>query len=358
MNSNNLVKIAFIDDGINPEPIPKNICFENYTADENGVKPDKPISEASHGTLCYQIFHSTVYVPYNLVSIKVLDSYTGTGNHKSLVSALNWCANQDINIINMSMGTRQYLDFAPISDAIKRLSDIIIVAACSNENELTFPACLPYVIGVRHCNHEDLTGKFTYIDTPYDQIEILTCAKYGQMDGANSFAAPLITARVCDYIARGFSGIAAIREQLRKNSSCFAMPDYGFYKRLLLKWEDLNIPIVAIPENADKYAVKLKSLIQCFVQDGYRAVGLTTRTETSAEDLVFSLNRQGATQVELPDLIELYYNFMLPDIIFLHIELPTLIKLPKKLQADITLSAPDLSKSTESIFLQITKLLA
>ena len=248
-------KVAFIDDGINSEFITSGISFENYTADETGVYLSGLVNEKSHGTMCYQIFHNNVHIPYCLISIKVLDNATGLGSHKALLSALNWCASQDISVINMSMGTRQYTDFAPIAASVSRISKSIIVAACSNENELTFPACLPHVIGVRHSNHEKLEGNFAYLHNPYDQIDVVTCVKdepicFGnnhieKMSGANSFATPLITARICNYIGQGYSTLDAIRKQLECDSikdTTFA--SHKFYKNLICKWESIAIPYV------------------------------------------------------------------------------------------------------------------
>ena len=147
-----MLKVVFIDDGIDPGFVPENIPFKSYESNEAGVKESTAGCGLSHGTQCYQIFRDKVRSPYRLISIKVLDSMTGTGTKSALIAALKWCANQEIDLINMSMGTRQFLDFAPIAEAVQELSFAVIVAACSNQNELTFPACLRQVIGVRHCS--------------------------------------------------------------------------------------------------------------------------------------------------------------------------------------------------------------
>ena len=38
-----VIKIAFLDDGISPDFLPDGISFENYIADEHGVRADNNI---------------------------------------------------------------------------------------------------------------------------------------------------------------------------------------------------------------------------------------------------------------------------------------------------------------------------
>ena len=379
-----MIKVAFIDDGINPEFIPSHIPFDNYTADETGVHLSKPVDNVSHGTMCCQIFNNNTNTPYHLTSIQVLDNTTGTGSHKALVTALNWCATQDFDLINMSMGTRQYLDFAPIAAAVGSITKSIIVAACSNNNELTFPACLPSVIGVRHCNQEELIGNFAYLHNPYDQIEVATCVRdepvslgenhIEKMSGANSFATPLITARVCDYIGRGYKTMAAVRKQLEQDSiKNTSFITYEFYKNRTLNWEECAVPIVAIPDTAPEANHKLQALLDVFIQDGYRAIALSDTTETNATNFIYNLNRHGQGKVSLPELIELYYNFTLPDILFLQMPMGNFAMLPANMQADVVVKLPEIGtgglesidvkhifsiiKPTNDLFVEITRAL-
>jgi len=378
-----MVKVAFVDDGINQEFIPPGVPFENYNADETGVFLYEPIDGVSHGTMCFQIFNNNVRTPYHLISIKVLDNLTGSGNHKALITALDWCAAQDFDIINMSMGTRQYIDFAAIAAAVGRINKTIIVAACSNENELTFPACLPSVIGVRHSNRKELIGNFAYLHKPYDQINIITCVNdepisFGdnyieKMSGANSFATPLVTARICNYIAEGCSTLDNVKKCLQSKSvkdTYFA--SHAFYKNLMRSWEDCTIPIVAMPDTTLDANHKLDALLKVFIQDGYRAIALSATKKTNTADFIYSLNWHGSDMITQPDLIELYYNFTLPDILFLQMPMKDMFALPEKLQADIVLKLPgkqkeydiphethtlDLKLSAEQLFAEIVKVL-
>ena len=350
-------RIAIIDDGINLDYIPQGIPFEHYEVYEGVVKLAVASKDSTHGTACYYMFCNYFKSKHHLVSIKVLDDELRTGSRNTLLAALNWCVRKNIDLIHMSIGTRQYLDFEPISEVIKKLQKTIIVAACSNRNIITFPACLPTVIGVRHCNIEELKGKFAYISTPHDQIEMITYSE----SCSNSMAAPIISAHVCNYLAQGYSGLKVVRQKLKEDAvQDTSFLSYSFYKGLLSEWEELQVPVVAIPDDIldmSKGLEKLKFLIKAFVQDGYRAICLSTTLETNVEALLFQITWQ-EEQVSLPDLIKLYYNFTMPDIIFLHMDIQQAFSNPGSMKPDVVITEDMLKLDTENLFGKIKGLLS
>jgi len=380
-----LITVVFIDDGINPSFIPNDINFENYQADEKCISECEPINGVSHGTVCYQIFHNNTHRKYKLISIKILDE-TGIGNMKALLSALRWCISQNVDLINMSMGTVQYTDFAPIAKEINHMSKTIIIAACSNRNHLTFPACLPNVIGVRHCEREELIDCFVYIPNSYDNIDVMTCIRdipmmfgYGDniiINGANSFATPFITAQVLEYVSQGYNTIDMIRQKLIcdsvKDNSCTT---FEFYKNLICDWNVIDIPIVALVDSSQESADTLTQLLNIFIKNGYCAIILSQSEKTCITNYTYELNTQLSDIDTIPNLIELYYNFAQPDILFLQIDLQELLHLPKKgIKADIILKSPatplfeytdwnekhilDITTPPIALFSHITKLLS
>jgi len=355
-----MIKIAFIDDGINPKFIPPGTPFANYTATETEVFKSPPVTGITHGSMCYQIFNNHVRVPYELISVKALDNNTGTGNHLALLTALEWCSKQKIDIINMSMGTRQYTDFAVIAAAVHKLHKTVIVAACSNENVLTFPACLPSVIGVRHAPLSQLENRFAYLQSPYDQIQVLTNVKdepisignniIEKMSGANSFATPIISAEICSYIAQGINCMQTIQKQLYANSiidTTFAT--HAFYKNCFVGWEENAVPIVAVPISTT-VDNNMQELLALFVREGYRAITLSTTRNTDVKQLTFGLEWHSADTVAISDMIELYYNFALPDIIFLQASTEEIAQLPSHIQPDMTLSIAEMQDSTLAVY--------
>jgi len=355
--------LAIIDDGIDPAYLPRDQSCEFFIAERDMIMPDNSPSAdiatfSTHATACYTVIKKNTNVLHKLLSIKILDPRTGMGMNKSLVAALKWCvARGNIDIIHMSLGTNQYLDFSPITKAVEELPDSIIVAACSNKHILTFPACLPGVLGVRRCDAVELQNKFVFINAPYDGVELLVYSK----DTSNSLAAPIITAKVCDYLASGVKGIEAIHKRLSKESvHDTSFVNYQLYKGLIPAWEKLNASVVAIPSDISGGLYKLKDLILLFIQEGYRAVGLTRSQETWIENCIFRLSWENEL-ISLPDLIELYYNFTWPDIIFLHMELKEVLALPSEMQVDIVIGEStdlDIHDSAEKLFSQIKELLS
>jgi len=349
-------KLAIIDDGISPAFIPKGQIARHFAADENAIWPDKPEEGDSHGSYCYKVFRQFTQTPHHLTSIKVLNRETGTGYSQALLTALRWCAGQGIDLLHMSMGTRQYLDFASIADAVKSLPNTIIVAACSNENTLTFPACLPTVLGVRHYELAGLRGGHVYIGSPYDQIELMAYAE----NASNSMAAPIITAKVCGYLAQGYEGLGQIRQKLKEDAiKDTSFLSYEAYKNLLPEWEGIQVPVVALPDNIPGSIDVLKRLNAAFVREGYRAVGLSLGKEadTCAESYIFRPARWDP-QIALPDLIELYYNFTLPDVLFLHMDPQKALSLPEGMAADAVIEPGWLGLDTPSLFAKIKGLLS
>jgi hypothetical protein len=147
-----------------------------------------------------------------------------------MVAALHWCSKNDVDLINMSMGTKQYSDFAAVVEAVTSLSHIPIVAACSNSNTLTFPACLPTVIGVRYCEHKLTQDSYIYQTDPYDQVEVLVCSVDNTIQ-SNSMATPIVTARVCEYILNGDTEPDVIKQRLKLDSiKNYSFADYSYYK--------------------------------------------------------------------------------------------------------------------------------
>lgn len=320
------IKIAFLDDGINSYFVPQNISFINLQADGSFISEACPVNGITHGTACFTEFKNYVKTAYELISIKILNEKNRTGKINSLLAALNWCGLNGVQIINMSIGTRQFADMAKLYDMVKQLSSsgVIIIAACSNQNTLTFPACFPNVIGVRHYQNEKLRDSFTFIDKPFDNIDIITCANdislangEGQtvsFKASNSIAAPFITARVCGYLADGCAGLNAVKQRLKLYSIKTGVSyGFSFYKKLLLDWKEIDVPVVVIlNDNASYAAVKMTELVRNFIQNGYHAVGLSP--------CVYKIEQfQQDKGISLTDILNLYFNFTKSDIIILHI---------------------------------------
>lgn len=284
------IKIAVIDDGINAGLykigfIERDIEImpELQVKYRTGYDMHKP----SHGTTCAAIIKK--YTPYaQLSSIKILND-NAKGIRGQLVKALEWCVENNMHLVNMSLGTIDFRDADIIKKAVDTAAEkgIIIVAAANNRNVYTYPASFKNVIGV-NC---DITGNLKegeFVWNPFapDNIEITSCAIHeltmytGETKTTgpcNSFAAPMITAVVCKIMdEKGLITLDEIKVELKK---CVLNKKAMVYDISEGKTDSLIIdaPIIllfdAVPGDAADMALKLEA---CFKNDGYNAVAIQT----------------------------------------------------------------------------------
>ncbi|MBQ7689551.1 MAG: hypothetical protein IJT27_10090 [Clostridia bacterium] len=144
------IKIAIIDDGLCADKLSTPVMA--YAVVDGSVVGDagqNEIQESSHGTFCAKIIEKYCPSSVEFVSIRVLKE-TGLGVLDDLVTALKWCLDRDISIINLSNGISWFEDIRPLYDVCHALtkSGVRIVAAQNNRRTGTYPADFPFVIGV------------------------------------------------------------------------------------------------------------------------------------------------------------------------------------------------------------------
>lgn len=151
MNIEAKVKIAVIDDGINEyllgEPVVQQLIFnEDFTIDAYTI--DSP-ERITHGTICAGIIKH-YYPEIYMYSLKILSS-TLRGNIQKLYSALEWCVQNDIQVVNISLGSHCSADLLETQRVINKVAGqgLVIVSAASNHNYITYPASFSNVIGVK-----------------------------------------------------------------------------------------------------------------------------------------------------------------------------------------------------------------
>lgn len=207
--------VVFIDDGINSrrfETGPLEFDIEITPELEVIERKDYDQTLANHGSGCGAIFKK--YAPdAPLASIKILNDLNQSRSSQ-LVKALEWCISKPISVINLSLGTVQPRDFAPLKKVINTLYDhgIIVVAAANNNHQFTYPAALTNVIGVKcDCENHLQNDEFTYDPFPLDGIDFTANSDHflvthlGEEKNSgesNSYAAPLITAHVYNILKR------------------------------------------------------------------------------------------------------------------------------------------------------------
>jgi len=123
-----------------------------------------------HGETCLKIINSLTDTTIFCLEIPLQSEYS----IDCFCIAIQWCIDNNINLINISIGTPNFKNFYKINESCKRAfnAGIIMIAAISNNNIFTYPACLPYVIGVKY--HSILPpSKYIFSWYPLNGIDIL-----------------------------------------------------------------------------------------------------------------------------------------------------------------------------------------
>lgn len=145
------IRVAIIDNGINELFIKKGM-EKSIAIDENGIciADTKNIDQQQfqHGTICAMILEKYCS-DCLLISIRILDE-NGKGPIKSIYSALEWCYNNQISLVNLSLGTEDFRECEKLRFLINEyaVKGMIIIAATANSGFVSYPASFTNVIGV------------------------------------------------------------------------------------------------------------------------------------------------------------------------------------------------------------------
>lgn len=231
------MKIAVIDNGIDESQF--NIDIDNKVyIDGTGkcVTDDKDMSNVSftHGTTCAQIIDDNT-VDATLYSVRILDE-GGKGLIDSLAPALEWCYQNGIRLVNLSLGTTHFHDKSIIRQIINRYAhkSMIIVAATSNNGYTTYPASFSNVISVEageDFRFAELAQKERGIDFTAHVKQALFLGEMSLgVSQSNSYATPYVTAMIANILReKPAASLTSIREILcnsQKKSIFYYVPDW------------------------------------------------------------------------------------------------------------------------------------
>ncbi len=211
--SSKKVNIAVMDSGVNfnhPD-------FENKIKDGyNALNPNKkPWDDNGHGTLVTGVIAAqnnsigvVGVIPHaNIYPVKVLDEF-GEGEIADVVEGIEWCIENEINIINMSFSLNY--DDQRLRDAIHKAlnSGINIVASASNgrDQEVGYPASYNGVFSVvavdekLNIYEESSKGKIDFAAPGVEVISTGINNDYEKIEG-NSIATPYITGLIAILLA-------------------------------------------------------------------------------------------------------------------------------------------------------------
>lgn len=99
----------------------------------------------------------------DIYAAKAFDS-RGQGRTSDIIQAIEWCVEQDVNIINMSFGTRDSTKALELAIDKAAKAGILMIAAAGNEgakDSVLYPARDPNVIGVAASTPDDRIASFS-----------------------------------------------------------------------------------------------------------------------------------------------------------------------------------------------------
>ncbi len=267
-----MIRVAVIDNGISLE-------FEKYVekrlkVTNSGVVEDKYCSCANmHAGICAYILKKY----YNNCEIFSLDIFDmeAKADINLLERALQWCLNNNIQVVSLSIGSCSNNDIKVIQPVINELKkkNIYIIAAANNYNSITFPASLEGVIGVK-CDLSKILNEGEIIVDKKDvrkiEVSVGTLKNNKELIDYdlgynNSFVVPYIAAKVCYSIDQGIEVWEFLQGQNKRELSS------DFYIRsfpLLYKPEPIIIELGFSSDNL------LQTCFDLFLEEGYCAIGI------------------------------------------------------------------------------------
>ena len=197
------MKIAIIDGGILCQDDLKNKILKkkNFTCERKNTITK---SALIHGTTCARII-AEMNPKIEIYDLSIMYS-DGFSNMRVLLKALEWCIQNQVKFIHMSIGIINYFDIEPLEKCVKKLlkQNTIIVAAYHNNNIRTYPACFPGVFGVR----QDREGVLCENQFMFQQQAGICCEnlivahRWGSQGetASNSYAAPVISGYITKFL--------------------------------------------------------------------------------------------------------------------------------------------------------------
>lgn len=207
------MKVALIDSGIRRDLLEKASVLEDLIVEESGnIRPrtSKDIILTAHGTVCAQIIEMYIN-SVEFCSLQIFHDISESATFDQLSAALMWCFVQEIPIVHMSIGTTRLQDAIFLRKIVAKMvgNGQILVSAYSNSSYVSYPALFSGVFGVS-ASHElrgfqyetDDVRKNTDFVASSKHVVITPTGAKQETPIANSFAAPTVTAAICQIIKR------------------------------------------------------------------------------------------------------------------------------------------------------------
>jgi len=225
------VKVAIVDTGID---LDHPDLQANIAGDVNIINSRKTGDDDNgHGTHVAGIVAAIdndegvigVAPTANLYAVKVLDR-KGSGFLSDVIAGLQWCIDNGMQIVNMSLGTSS--DIQSLHDAVSAVNNagIIQVAAAGNAEggPVGYPAAYSEVIAVSATDNTDTIASFSSVGPEVELAapgaEIPSTWKGGdyKIASGTSMAAPHVTGTAALVIATGVTDVTIVRTRLQNTA--------------------------------------------------------------------------------------------------------------------------------------------
>ena len=320
------IKVAVIDDGV-------HASMDSVFARINRSYVEKgrlyqgtviPVQPLSHGSICAAVIASKV-TDMELFDIRIFED--GSADMEDLITALEYCISCGIQVINLSCGTLNYLEYKKVKRTLYKLRrrNVMVVSAFSNQGILSFPASCRGVFGVRADFGKRLKrGEYGFQKFTGGRLENSIVAHIGtvaingrKLDvSANSYAAPVITGEIVR-ILKNDPG-CSFRQVLKRLILRGVKEGYQGRdpkKYLSGQEKEISTPVLGIDCRCIRLKVFLKKRLQA---DGYY---VTTVSEygwsKTAIPCRYYMNRRNSLDKDVIYTVEHIYE---PDIIIFFLD--------------------------------------
>ena len=157
------VKIAVIDSGVNPaHPHVGGVSGGTRISSNDTTSSQDYLDFIGHGTAVAAAIREKA-PEAQLYAVKVFDR-TLTTNIEVILKAIDWCIDNEMDLVNLSLGTanNEHRDLMERAAARAVAKGSTLVAAREMSGALSLPGCLPSVIGVGvdwECSRDDYKVK-------------------------------------------------------------------------------------------------------------------------------------------------------------------------------------------------------
>jgi len=158
------LKVAVIDSGVNPRHPHIGLVAGGAFISEAGVQEGEYLDKLGHGTAVMAAIQEKA--PDALYyAAKVFHSSLAT-SAASLIRAIDWCIDQHMDVVNLSLGTVNPAHRELFTRAAARALEAgcLLVAARESQGQLCFPGCLEGVFSVAMADCERDTYKSSMVN--------------------------------------------------------------------------------------------------------------------------------------------------------------------------------------------------